>query len=357
MNYIKRTGWQVGNNFFNNKWDAIQFATANPQHPYNAYCCDNTWDDADWTVEPKEDIKELEKKHAEHLRNKYKTLALFFSGGVDSSTVLDIFIRHKIPLDYICVLYVPDRESASYNKDAHLAMKYLEENKDKLMGAKIIYGSKPDHLEGNSIYNFKNNIHDVNWELRFHHVGHSENLKFIDPDAYRDVIENGCIVTGSNKPYVYKDEKGFYVQYVDWDDENWGQRHHEMFWQGEDPTLQIKQCHLAKQWLIENNLSNANEVYKSSDTDKFWSLNQRFGRMSIDEFFHRKHCFSDIIEDKYFSQTYGRNWGNMHYADYFDTWQQTESYKNLVLELDKMDKKFIDNYHSLGWITKKRYLE
>jgi len=355
MNYDKRTGWKVGDTFFNNKWDAVQFASDNPL-PYNAYCNNDTWDDADWTREPTQDIKELQKNHAEYLRNKYKTLVLFFSGGIDSSTVLQTFIDNKIPLDYICVWYVNEPE-ASYNKDVQLAMEFLEKNKSKLMGAKIIYEKKLDHFEGNSIYNFKKPVRNANFQLRFHHIGNGESLKLRCPEIYCKVEENGCIVTGGNKPIVYKDEKGFYMRLIDTEEENWGQPLHEMFWVGKDPALQIKQCHLAKQWLEKNNLSNADSIYKTNDPKLCSSFNESFGRRSIHEFFDSKHCFGATIDDKCFSQHYGIGWGNNFWADYFKEWQYTESYFNLKEELEKIDEKFVKNCELFGWMTEKRYLD
>lgn len=350
------TGWQVGDEFFNNKWDAIRYASSNDPQSYKAYLNDDTWDSADWTVEPEQDIKLLQKNHAEYLRNKYKTLVLFYSGGVDSSTVLNTFIENKIPLDYIFVWYVNEPDLA-YNRDVQLAMQYLKENESKLMGAKVFYEKKADHFEGNSIYNFKEDIHNVNYQLRFHHVGHAHNLKIRHPEIYNKVEDDGCIITGSNKPYVFKDENGFYMQHVDFDDENWGRPLLEMFWKGEDPTLQIKQCHIAKRWLEKHNLTNSNAIYKSDDIDKFWDFNQSFGRMSIHEFFYQKHCFGDQIEDEYFSQSYGRTWGNSYFANYFKNWQYSESYYNLISEIDKLDKRFIENHKVVGWLTEKRYLD
>ena len=355
MSLYRSTGWRVGDTVFDNKWDAIQCASTTPQ-PYHAYCNDDTWNDADWTAEPDKDMEQLQKEHAEYLRNKYKTLVLFYSGGVDSSTVLNTFIKNKIPLDYIFVWYVND-PAKSYNKDVHLAMQYLEENKSKLMGAKIYYEKKLEHFEGNSIYNFKKPICNVNFQLRFHHNGNIESLELRQPEICNAIKQDGCIITGSNKPYVYKDDNGFYMRHIDVEDENWGQPHTEMFWLGKDPTLQIKQCHLAKQWLLRHNSTDTNTVYKSEDTDTFWDLNQSFGRESINEFFYQKHCFSDQIDDEYFSQKYGRTWGNSHWANYFKEWQYTESYYELKEELDSIDKKFVDNYQAIGWITEKRYLD
>jgi hypothetical protein len=357
MKYInnKRTGWQVGDKFFDNKWHAVQYATDNPL-PYNVYCQNSTWDKVDWTIEPEQDIKQLEKNHAKYLRDKYETLLLFFSGGVDSNTVLDTFIKNKIPLDYICLWYV-DKYETSYNKDIHLAMTYLKENESKLMGAKILCEKKLEHFEGNSIYNFEKPIHNVNFQLRFHHNSNTKSLELRNLELYKKVKENGCIITGANKPYVYKDKKGFYTQSMDVEDESWGDYYTEMFWMGEDPILYIKQCHLAKQWLEEHDLTATNQVYKSNDVNKFWELNQHFGRMSIDKFFFQKHCFADYIDDEYFGQHYGRDWGNSHWANYFKHWQYTDSYNNLKEELEKISEKFVESYKLQGWITEKRYLE
>lgn len=355
MKYPSKTGWQVGDMFFSNKWNAIQYAMDNPL-PYNAYCNEISWNKADWTREPTESIEQLQRNHAEYLREKYDTLVLFFSGGVDSSTVLNTFIKNKIPLDYIYIQYVENPDN-SYNKDVHLAIQYLKDNYNKLLGAEILYEKKLDHHEGNSIYNFKEHLTEVNWQLRFHHIGLSENLEIRRPNIYKKVENNGCIIAGSNKPFVYKDENGYYMQHVDWNDENWGQPYHEMFWLGQDPTLQIKQCHLAKQWLEEHNLTETNKIYSSVNTTKFWDLNQSFGRESINEFFFQKHCFGDRVGDKYFQQHYGKEWGNNHWAMYYDKWQYTESYYNLITELDKLEDKFHDETRVHGWLTEKRYLD
>ena len=357
MNYDKRTGWQVGDKFFSNKWLAIRYAIHNPQYPYKAYLRDESWEATDWGTEPKDSIIDLESKHCEHLRKKYDTLVLCYSGGVDSNTVLQRFIDNQIKIDYICVWYTKDKD-AHYNKDVQLAIQHLQANKDKLLGAEILFAEKLDHNEGNSIYNFQHNIINTNWQLRFHHIGHELNLKTRYPDVYRKVLQNGCIITGSNKPYVYNDKKGFYMQHVDYDDENWGQPLLEMFWQGEDPTLQIKQCHLAKQWLIKNNMTDTNKIYKSENTDTFWNLNSSFGRQSMDKFFYTKNCFGETVEDKYFSQHYNSTWGNSYFANHFANWRQTDSYDNLAQVVNYLNQhpKFVEQYKVHGWLTNKRYL-
>lgn len=355
----RKYGWTVGEKLFTNKWQAISYATKNPKLTYHAYCNDHTWDQANWTQEPKESITDLEIQHCEYLRKKYKTLVLFYSGGVDSHTVLENFLENKIPLDYICVCYVKEPQ-LTFNKDTQLAIEYLRQNESRLMGAKILYTSKLNHNEGNSIFNYKGDITQINFQLRFHHAGHRHVLKNRYPDVYEQIIKNGCIITGVNKPYVYYDsENGYHMYHVDYDDENWGQPYLEMFWQGVDPKLQIKQCHLAKKWLIENKHNSTNTIYKSNDDVLFWDLNKSFGRKSMNDYFHKKYCFGETVHDQYFSQGYGSNWHNKYYADYMSSFQNTKAYVDLtkkLTQLEKDDDRFISNYKLLGWITTKRYL-
>lgn len=355
----RKQGWLVGEQFFQNKWLAIRYAMKNPKLSYSAYCHDHIWDRADWTNEPKESITDLEIQHCEYLRKKYKTLVFFYSGGVDSHTILEHFIENKIPLDYICVFYVKEPQLA-FNRDTQLAIDYLKQNESRLMGAKILYTSKLDHNEGNSIFNYKGDITEINFQLRFHHASHPIQLKKRYPEVYKKLEDNGCIINGVNKPHVYHDEtNGYHMYHFDSEDENWGQPHLEMFWLGSDPILQIKQCHLAKKWLKENKLNNTNTIYKSSDAVLFWDLNKSFGRKSMNDYFHKKYCFGTTLQDQYFSQDYGSDGSTKYYADYMPSFQNTKSYVNLAKELgqlEKDDNRFISNYKLLGWLTTKRYL-
>lgn len=55
----------------------------------------------DWTQEPVESFEVLMDRHAKNLRNKYERLILFWSGGTDSHTVLNVFSRNRIRIDEI----------------------------------------------------------------------------------------------------------------------------------------------------------------------------------------------------------------------------------------------------------------
>lgn len=64
---------------------------------------DANWDTLDWSQEPVESLTELFKQRAEQLRSQYDHLILYYSGGRDSETVLQIFRDNQIPLDEVVV--------------------------------------------------------------------------------------------------------------------------------------------------------------------------------------------------------------------------------------------------------------
>ena len=55
----------------------------------------------DWTQEPVESLGELYRQRAQQLRDKYDYLVLWFSGGADSTNILNSFIENDIKLDEV----------------------------------------------------------------------------------------------------------------------------------------------------------------------------------------------------------------------------------------------------------------
>lgn len=361
-----KTGWRVGDQLFENKWLAVEYAKANPTLEYNAYCMDNVWDNIDWTVEPDETVEELQKQRAIELREKYDTIVLCYGGGTDCHTLLQTFIKYKIPLDYICVWYVGSNPNTKWNLDTQISIKYLSDNKDKLMGAKILYDRKLDNYEGNSIFNHKpgNNISKTNYQLVMYHIGYESTVKIRHPDIYENVLKNGCILTGGNKPFVYKDEDGYYSLFCDLDDESWGESNLEMFYIG-SAKLIIKQSHLAKKWLINNpQFAGTNKIYKTNQNGVFKSLNKSLGRIFLHERFEIKPDMRNLfyIQDNYFGkQKWNHEVTHYKWAKEWPNWEGSESYNDLVEQWLPFlsNKQFTDllNKRLTGWLCTKRYLQ
>ena len=115
----RRSGvYTVGNMNFVNKADALIYATSTNQ--------DVSWDfnpdvfgAIDWTIPIETSLSELYRQRAQQLREQYDYLSLFYSGGVDSTNVLQTFISNNIFLDEI-VMYRPSRIANEANiQDTH----------------------------------------------------------------------------------------------------------------------------------------------------------------------------------------------------------------------------------------------
>ncbi len=102
MNEIDYGFYTVGSKIFISKIEAVLAATVTNDYPKFIFN-DAAYDKFNWAVEPTESLEELYAKRARELRNKYDYLILQYSGGWDSHNILEIFIRHKIPIDEIYI--------------------------------------------------------------------------------------------------------------------------------------------------------------------------------------------------------------------------------------------------------------
>lgn len=94
--------YDVDGQLFLSKSEALIAA----KHNYSKikyYYNDHKFSKYDWTKEPEPDvgIEEFYKRRALQLRNKYDYLILMYSGGPDSTNILNTFVKNKIRIDEI----------------------------------------------------------------------------------------------------------------------------------------------------------------------------------------------------------------------------------------------------------------
>ena len=92
--------YQVGNQQFINKIEAIIAAEQCHEFPKFVFN-DATYNGYNWLQEPAETLDELYLRRALEIRNRYDYLVLHFSGGSDSTNILETFIKNKIPLEEV----------------------------------------------------------------------------------------------------------------------------------------------------------------------------------------------------------------------------------------------------------------
>lgn len=94
--------WQVDNYRTVSKIAAFEQAQGDVSRVRFCFM-ENSWRGLDYSKEPTHTWEELLRIRCQRLRDKYRHLALMYSGGWDSHTILLAFIRNKIPLDEILI--------------------------------------------------------------------------------------------------------------------------------------------------------------------------------------------------------------------------------------------------------------
>ena len=87
---------------------------------------DPAFNDARWDKEPTETIEKLYELRAKQIREIYDYVVVYFSGGGDSTTVLDSFVKNNVPIDEVVVYINTDAEDNPKINGLY-ALKYLKD--------------------------------------------------------------------------------------------------------------------------------------------------------------------------------------------------------------------------------------
>lgn len=280
MRVNKKLYWVCDGKVFYNKWKAIAHSRQ-VQKPIHFHFFDDDFSRYDWSKEPPESWDELLKLRALQLREKYDYIRLFYSGGVDSQTMLETFLKHDIPIDEILIY----RGSASTdNMDEEpaddevrlVALPFLESVKGKLGKTKI------NILETGASWLSDNLNEDYFYEestfaIRLWCERH---LYRRDP-SLRDPAEKGllhCDLRGGDKPKVFLENGQYYMAMYDssriWDI---GDEYLENFYLTPDmPEVHAKQCHMVKNYLKFKypEHKSIKEFFNVFDTEKLELINK-----------------------------------------------------------------------------------
>lgn len=156
--------------------------------PNVTFHLDDIYDDYDWSVEPLESWDEIKWERAWNLRDKAGYLRLWYSGGSDSQTILNTFIKHNIPLDEIGIWRlspINDFNTPANDEINKAALPYLETIKDKLHpSTKIV-------------------LYDVGYEqLKYFYTNHS------DPNTHNNFLDfRPCTSVGMHKLFPNVNKK------------------------------------------------------------------------------------------------------------------------------------------------------
>ena len=92
--------WEYAGTRYRSKFRALDAANGNYKGITFRIHESEDFDNYTWSIEPTPSLKELQKQRALQLRDSYPYLKLWFSGGADSTTVLNTFLDNKARFQY-----------------------------------------------------------------------------------------------------------------------------------------------------------------------------------------------------------------------------------------------------------------
>jgi hypothetical protein len=256
---------------------------------------DEMYSSLDWTQEPKESLGELYRQRAQQLRDEYDYLVLWFSGGADSTNVLNSFIENDIKLDEVAsyVNYEATKDSYSWlNAEIyHVAAPVID--KAKLKQPRLqhtvvdISQSTLDYfLDQSAKFDW---IYDVNTHISPNACGR-DNIKLTVPQ-WRKLFNSGKkvgFIYGFDKPKLEVIDSKYYFKFKDFVDgavnaecqrSNRSWEFNELFyWTPDMPKIPIKQSHIIKNYL---KLNTEESSFCSNDHPEQSSIKIRTGEKHL----------------------------------------------------------------------------
>jgi hypothetical protein len=217
---------------------------------------DEVFGKIDWTQEPAESLTELIDSRARQISQKYKRIVLAFSGGTDSITVYNSFVRQNIFIDEIIISFTPNSEAHSIKNVSWI----MKNHNDKRTKITVLDRNQSEYY---TLYDNKE------WVLQNYGQFRRFELGAPGPYFYRHCHdswgnENWCMVIGYEKPHILRDNNNWFAVHLD------KVFHPGLYWPRLEfffitpdlPNLHIKQNHSLLKY-IKKKFSNFHEGWSS----------------------------------------------------------------------------------------------
>jgi hypothetical protein len=218
MNPHPRHGYyEVAGKIYTNKLEAFNAAIPNNYFPHWNYR-DEEFGRVDWGTEPTETLEQLYFERALSIRLKYDYLLLSYSGGEDSHTAAESFIKNGLEIDQLM------NRSA---KESYLG----EDVKDgRNMGQEAVFAAKPQ-VEKLRQYQPNINITHLTWGEELVDLWNNTIVKVNDLNSYTASslgkkflyryfpkslqFKRAGLIYAIDKPFLYLVDGKYYIAFID----------------------------------------------------------------------------------------------------------------------------------------------
>jgi hypothetical protein len=352
--------YQVGSNYFTNKSEALAVASSSGVKPqWNFF--NDVWDQQDWTGDVEEDLYDLYQSRARQLREKYDYICLAFSGGSDSTTMLDAFIDSGSHIDEIMVRWPikatagyavsQDRASSNILSEWALTIQPLLDRYQQLLGpcTKINIIDWSDRVI--SVASSEESV----WYTQDHfnpttYIKHS-----IISDQTRRSLESGkstCVVYGIDRPSIAKHNRQVFCFFQDSSAHTTTSLHYDQYveffyWSRDFPTIVPCQARIIYQHLLKNP-----KLFDLVDQMFFPGVDADIPRLSFDKIMLWEDLVRHLVYPRYMKQKWfqAHKSGTRMFADH-DSWvfnnpstfRYVDSWNLAVRDrLSSIDQRYID---------------
>ena len=283
---------------FYSKLEAILESNRSGQHVGWNYH-DGHFAGYDWTQEPQQSLPELYRDRAQQLRDNYDYLVLFYSGGIDSNTILNAFVRNRIPIDEIYLFGAFEFEQRRY-KDLGWDPAPGYYTREVNQALPLVKRLTQDMAVKITVYDWGADIidaaNDLDWiwragtrfdptcmvRSRFHKIVRQHN----------ELVHRGRrvgFVYGVDKPRLLRDKTSIYFAFLDiimtlgamptndilgeyWENDEY------FYWTPNFPEIAIKQSHVLVNWLRSRNrlhlIRDMHNPAQFHDDDYYYEVNR-----------------------------------------------------------------------------------
>lgn len=211
----------------------------------------SSFDDVNWT-EPTETFKELCKQRAQQIRDSYDYIILSFSGGSDSTTVLNTFLENNIYIDEILILKYDIPNIACIDGQEALSYLIAKKYRGYVNVVTLNYDNVCNFIKkDNNIIDGPNFTGQLQGFLRYN-VNQLTKYGFTQHQFRKNNI---CHLYGEQDPDVVKIKNKYYARFSIKNKFtcNGGDKENTFFFTSLDfPQLHVKQCFEAVKYMYNN---------------------------------------------------------------------------------------------------------
>lgn len=227
------------------------------------YYYDDVYDKVNWLIEPPQSLDHYYLQQALRIRDEYDYVILCYSGGYDSTNILETFHYNNIKLDKIITVGAISQDSSfgvdeNHNGELyHNVFPYIEHLGLSHITEVIDYTKHFHKISQFSISEYANEWSEKTdgW-LSPHHWFWYDIEKYIVPQQYRD--KKVALVFGKDKPHISIENRKFGFRFKDISITGYGDRSAyancdriNFYWDPNSPEILIKQLHvLLKRYIL-----------------------------------------------------------------------------------------------------------